>query len=316
MIIAKTPFRIALAGGSTDLESFLDVYGEGSVISFPCNLYTYITLFDDKLGFNAFDKKYIIAYSKRESIKDVSRIKNDIARIILKKYKIDPINVTFNSDIFSSNCGLASSSSYTISFLNAILKFKNINLSEIELCKEALNIEREFNPLTGQQDTFGCGIGGFKKINFFKNENPTFKLLNCDIFNRYNFSLIYTGVLRSSTKILKEIDPSKSYNLLKLVKDMERSIEKFEYKDFLSIIKEGWVKKKESNPNIVSNKKIQELDEALADNKSILAHRLCGAGNGGYFLAISDKKDKINLNKNRNIINISYEKEGARTSRF
>ena len=126
MIIAKTPFRISLAGGSTDLESFLDLYGQGSVISFPCNLYTYITIFDDKLGLNSYDKKYIIAYSKREAINQVDKIKNDIARIILKKYNVAPINATFNSDIFSSNCGLASSSSYTLSFLNAILGPTNL----------------------------------------------------------------------------------------------------------------------------------------------------------------------------------------------
>jgi D-glycero-alpha-D-manno-heptose-7-phosphate kinase len=316
MIIAKTPFRISLAGGSTDLESFLDLYGQGSVISFPCNLYTYITIFDDKLGLNSYDKKYIIAYSKREAINQVDKIKNDIARIILKKYNVAPINATFNSDIFSSNCGLASSSSYTLSFLNAILKFKELNYSEVDLCKEALSIEREFNPLTGQQDIFGCGIGGFKKIDFFKDKNPTFKYLNSDIFDRYDFSLIYTGILRSSTNILKQIDSRKSFSLLNLVQEMEIAIEKNRYKDFISIIKEGWIKKKESNPNIIADKVVKKIDQDLANDKSILAHRLCGAGNGGYFLVIKEKTSKINLNTNSNIINISYDKEGSRSYRF
>jgi D-glycero-alpha-D-manno-heptose-7-phosphate kinase len=316
MIIAKTPFRISLAGGSTDLESFLDIYKKGSVITFPCNLYTYVTIFDDKLGFNTFDKKYIVAYSKRESTKDINNIRNDIARVIFKKYNINPINATFNSDIFSSNCGLASSSSYTLSFLNAVLKFKNIKLSDIDLCKEALEIEREFNPLTGQQDIYGCGISGFKRINFFKNQHPTFKFLNCDIFEKYNFYLIYTGVLRSSTKILKHINPEKSYQLLNLVDYMEEAINKNDYKNFISIIKEGWIRKKESNKNIISNNKVAELDNELSNNKHILAHRLCGAGNGGYFLAITEKKCKIFLTNKPNTINISYDSQGSKCVKF
>jgi len=316
MIIAKTPFRISLAGGSTDLESFLDIYEKGSVITFPCDLYTYVTIFDDKLGLNTFDKKYIIAYSQRESVVNIDKIKNDIARIVFKRYNIEPINATFNSDIFSSNCGLASSSSYTLSFLNAILKFKNINLSDIDFCKEALEIERKFNPLTGQQDIYGCGISGFKRINFFKNQNPTFRFLNCDIFEKYNFYLIYTGVLRSSTKILKDINPEKSYQLLSLVDYMEEAINRNDYKNFISIIKEGWIKKKESNKNIISNPQIKKIDEELSSNKQILAHRLCGAGNGGYFLVVTEKKSKINLTNKPNILNISYDQEGPKCVKF
>ena len=60
MIISRCPLRISLVGGSTDLQEFIDHHGRGSVISLACNLYTYVTLFHDKNGFNTFFNKYII----------------------------------------------------------------------------------------------------------------------------------------------------------------------------------------------------------------------------------------------------------------
>lgn len=294
MIISKCPLRISLVGGSTDLEEFLDNNEYGSVISFPCNLYTYITLFEDKLGLNNLQKKYVIAYSKREETDNILSIKNNIARIIFKEYNIPPVNCTFNSDIFSSSSGLASSSSYTLSLLKAILKYKNINISNIEICKKALEIERQFNPLTGQQDIYGCGISGFKRMIFKKNQTPIFKYYNTNIFELFDFYLISSGITRSSTKILKKNDINKSKNLIDLVNQADLMIDKGDYSGLINIIKEGWIKKKESNPDIIANTTVNQIDQMLSNNKKIIAHRLCGAGNGGHFLFIT-KKNQSNI---------------------
>ena len=88
MLVAKCPLRISLAGGSTDLQSFIDTHGFGSVINFPCNLYTYITLFQDKYGYNK-QKKYIINYTRREEVDSLDEIKNDVARVVLEYFECD-----------------------------------------------------------------------------------------------------------------------------------------------------------------------------------------------------------------------------------
>ena len=81
MFISKCPVRISLAGGSTDLDAYLQKYNTGSVICFSANIYCYINLNTDKLGLNGLDNKYVINYMKREVVSSAEDIKNDIASI-------------------------------------------------------------------------------------------------------------------------------------------------------------------------------------------------------------------------------------------
>jgi len=307
MIVTKCPLRISLAGGSTDLQDFIDVYGRGAVISFPVNLYTYIILSSDISGYNKIFGKYIINYSIREEEDNIENIKNDIAREVLKYFNCEQVVCTFTSDILSSGSGLASSSSYTLSLVKAVSKFKNISLSDFEICKISLEIERKFNIHTGFQDIYGCGIGSLKRIDFTKNEDPKFTYLSQNIFNNLNMYLIFTNITRNSTELLSTVDLKSREKLLYLVDSLEESIKSDDRQSFFSIINEGWEKKKESSPFIVKNNKIKELDKTLKEDSNILAHRLCGAGNGGFFLVFT--KDKIN---NKNFIPISISEDGIK----
>ncbi len=78
MLIASCPLRVSLFGGSTDNPYFVKKYGKGSVISFTSNLKTYITLHEDKLGYNMEGNKYIVNYSKREETGCIADIQNEL----------------------------------------------------------------------------------------------------------------------------------------------------------------------------------------------------------------------------------------------
>ena len=94
MIIASTPLRISLLGGSTDLEDFIEFNGDGKVISFPINLYTYISINE------RYDGKFLVQYSKKEYVKSVSDIKNDVVRVVLEHFNIvTPLTITLTADI-------------------------------------------------------------------------------------------------------------------------------------------------------------------------------------------------------------------------
>ena len=170
MIISKCPLRISLAGGSTDLQAFIDEFGYGSVINFAADLHTYVTISTDRFGESSKNNKYIINYSRREEETEISKIKNDIARECFQHFNTPPNTSSLTADIFSSGSGLASSSSYLIAFIKALVTKNKINLSNKNICELALILERKFNPLTGYQDPYGCGIGGFKKININKKQ--------------------------------------------------------------------------------------------------------------------------------------------------
>jgi len=286
MIISKCPLRISLAGGSTDLQSYLDKYDYGAVITFTPNLYTYITLKPSST------KYYRIIYSSIDNCLEPDEIKNDIAREVIKYFNLPPVEIIFTSDIPSSGSGLASSSSYLIAMINAALAFMGETKTDLEIARLALDIEHIFNPLAGYQDVYGCIFPGLKRLNFNKNGLVNIEKYNPDIFDKYNFYLIPTELTRSSTNILTSLNIDKIHNLLESVHIIDRSIIDKNFNKIIEEINNGWKLKKETSPEII-NSKIKTLEHKLNQDKSILAKRLIGAGAGGYFLIITEKNQKI-----------------------
>jgi len=281
MFISSCPLRVSLFGGSTDNPFFVEKYGYGSVISFACNLKTYITLHQDKLGYNNEGGKYIINYSKREEVNDVRKIKNELIRIVLDYFRTPPVNVSMTSDAYSQGSGLASSSSYIIS---------------LEICEMAYKLELVMNPYCGYQDPYGCGVGGFKRIEFKKGGIVKYNFMNADIFREFDAHLVFTGITRNSKKVLKDVTANieKSRPLLEIVDKAHDSFYKKNYDEFLNLMNDSWVQKKKTSTTILKNNWIREMDKELFDNKSVFAHKLCGAGNGGFFLTFS-RKGELNI---------------------
>ena len=131
MIISKCPLRVSLVGGSTDLQSFIDKYGYGKVISFPISMYTYINLQESK------DRYYKINYSSQERWVNPNKIKNDIARELILYFNLPPITISFNADIPTTGSGLAASSSYMIAAIAAACKFKGLEWSQAKICRNS-----------------------------------------------------------------------------------------------------------------------------------------------------------------------------------
>jgi D-glycero-alpha-D-manno-heptose-7-phosphate kinase len=290
MIITRCPLRISLAGGSTDLDAFMDKFGNGSVVSFPCNLYTYIYLQKDRLGYN-HDGYYVINYSEKEMHKSIENIQNDIVREALKKFPVDPLGITFYSDIHSTGSGLGSSSSYMNCLLKALsmLKINSQGSDNYLICRLSYLIEKKFNCLLGQQDSYGCGIGGLKKMVFSKSKSPEINFISTNMFEEMYMFLIPTGVTRKSTNVLKTVS-FKDNKLLSLVSAMEECLKTNDYQSFHSIINEGWIKKKETSELIHKDLPVKNLDDLLSSDPEVLSHRLCGAGNGGFFLVFTQNK--------------------------
>jgi len=205
MIISSCPLRISLFGGSTDNPVFVEKYGYGSVISFTCDLKTYISLHEDKIGYNFQGHKYIINYSKREEVEYIGDIQNDLVRIVLNYFGCKPLTVSMTSDAYSQGSGLASSSSYIISLIKSISLFNNLNLTDVEICNLAYELELEMNPYCGYQDPYGCGIGGFKRIHFTNGGIIKYEFLSTNFFDEYDAHLVFTGVTRNSKNVLKDV---------------------------------------------------------------------------------------------------------------
>lgn len=291
MIISHCPLRISLFGGSTDNPFFVEKFGYGSVISFTCDLKTYVTISQDKFGFNRDQHKYIINYSRREEVSTIDEIENDVVRVVLDYFKMPPIQVTLTSDAYSQGSGLASSSSYIISLIKACTLFLDIQITDIEICKIAYELELKFNPYCGYQDPYGCGIGGFKKIEFLKGGIVKYDFLSTKLFDSYDMHLVFTGITRNSKNVLKDVTDNidKAKPLLVTLDKSYSAIYSNDYGKFLNYLNKSWIQKKKTSSTITENISIQEMDSFLNENDSVIAHKLCGAGNGGFFLVFSEK---------------------------
>ena len=306
MIIASCPLRISLFGGSTDNPFFVEKFGYGSVISFTCDLKTYVMISQDKFGFNKDQHKYIVNYSVREEVSTIEEIKNDVVRVVLEYFNMPPIQVTLTSDAYSQGSGLASSSSYIISLIKACILFLDIHMTDIEICKLAYELELKFNPYCGYQDPYGCGIGGFKKIEFIKGGIVKYDFLSTKLFQLYDMHLVFTGVTRNSRSVLKDVTDNidKAKPLLGTLDNSYKAIIQNDYGKFLNYLNKSWIQKKKTSSTITENISIQEIDTYLNENDTIIAHKLCGAGNGGFFLVFSEK-DSLNICYEYVKINIS-----------
>ena len=196
MIIASCPLRVSLFGGSTDNPYFVKEYGYGSVISFTSDLKTYVTLSQDKFGFNKKEHKYIINYSKREEVVCVDDIQNEVVRVVLDYFDMPPVHVMLTSDSYSQGSGLASSSSYIISLMEFVVCSMAIRCLTPTFVNWHINL-RQFNPYCGYQDPYGCGIGGFKRIEFMDDYRVKYEYLPQEFLDDYDMHLIFTESLET-----------------------------------------------------------------------------------------------------------------------
>jgi D-glycero-alpha-D-manno-heptose-7-phosphate kinase len=121
--------------------------------------------------------------------------------------------------------------------------------------------------------------GGIVKYDFF----PT------EFFKLYDAHLVFTGVTRNSKNVLKDVTDNidKSKPLLETVDNAYDALLQKDYGKFFNYLKKSWIQKKKTSSTITESSIIKEMDEQLNDNKTVIAHKLCGAGNGGFFLVFS-----------------------------
>lgn len=307
MIMASCPLRISLLGGSTDLEDFISYYKKGQVISFPVNLYTYVSIN------KRYDKRYLIQYSKTESVTKISDIKNDLVRIVLQYFNVDEyVTIALNADIPSHGSGLASSSSFIISLIKAVSVFKDIELSDYEICDIALELEREFNPLVGRQDPLGCGLKGFKHL-FFTPDNTKITFFTNDYFNNHNLYLIpISDNGRKSTNILKSLDLKERKAIYDKADYGIELLNTNNFTEFNSLVLDSWEQKKKTSP-LITNTNALILEDEIKKSSIQSWYKVCGAGGGGYLLLIQEKNTpKFGLLEKNSYIQVNIDNRGIR----
>ena len=300
MIIARSPLRITLGGGGTDLPSYYEKFG-GFLIAAAIDKYVYITLHD------TFVPDLIVKYSELERVEEASKLKHPIIREAFGLLGSDgrSLELTSMADI-PAGTGLGSSGSFTTALLKALHAHKKNLVHPADVAAQACEIEldRLKEPI-GKQDQYIAAYGGITCFKFLENgkvEAWPLKLSNETRNNlEDNLLLFFTGYSRSASAILKEQDTkSKSDDKsmienLHFVKDLglqsQKALEGGDLKEFARLLDVHWQRKKQRSGGM-SNPKINEwYDLAMANGA--LGGKLIGAGGGGFLMFYAEEKTKL-----------------------
>src|SRR5476651_1593089 len=210
MIITRSPLRISLGGGRTDLPSYYREHG-GFLVAAAIDKYVYIT------QHRTFQQEIIIKYSKLERVTSVDQVEHPIVREALRLTGVtEPhLELTSMADI-PGGTGLGSSGSFTTALLKALHTYKKNIIHPAELAEQACDIElNKLGEPIGKQDQYIAAIGGITAFTFHQDGRVEFrpaKISEDTLFNlEDNLLLFFTGYSRSASGILKDQnDRSKS----------------------------------------------------------------------------------------------------------
>jgi D-glycero-alpha-D-manno-heptose-7-phosphate kinase len=301
MIITRSPLRISLGGGGTDLPSYYLEHG-GFVISAAINRYVYITLHQ------IFRPELIVKYSKMESVERVADLKHPIVREALRMVLGEDasyLEMTSMSDI-PAGTGLGSSGSFTTALLTALHTLNSTVIGRRDLAEQACHIEidRLREPI-GKQDQYIAAYGGVQCLHFGTDGEVIVEPLAASAETLYNLEdnlvLFFTGYTRSASAILEEQDTKSKQKdsgmaqNLHFIKDLgmesRKVFERGDVRAFGEIMHSHWEHKKKRSSGM-SNPKIDEWYDAGRASGAI-GGKLIGAGGGGFLMFYAE--DKVRL---------------------
>jgi len=313
MLITRTPLRISIGGGGTDLPSYYERFG-GFLISAAIDRYIYVTIN------RTFTDDYFLKYSALERVKRVDDIQHPIIREALRLHPVGPaLEIVSMADI-PSGTGLGSSGSFTVGLLRALYGFKREHASAREVADEACSIEIEkLDRAVGKQDQYIAAFGGLTCFEFQRDGHVRVSPLKIpeaalrDL--EEHLLMFFTGYSRDAEHVLaeqrqrsKQEDPAMLDNL-HYVKELgltiKTALEAGDCVRFGELMHRHWSHKAKRSARM-SNDRINRCYDLGRANGAI-GGKLVGAGGGGFLLFYA--RDRISLRE-------AMAKEGLTEVRF
>ena len=300
MIITRSPLRVSLGGGGTDLPSYYREHG-GFLIAAAIDKYVYITLH------RRFVEGFLLKYSRLEEAATIDEIKHPVIREALKLAGVQERNleITSMADI-PTGTGLGSSGSFTTALLKAFHALRKNLVHPSELAEQACQIELEkLGEPIGKQDQYISAYGGitcFKFLSDGRVEAWPLKVSEETLFNlEDNLLLFFTGYSRSASAILKEQDDKSKQadkamvDNLHFVKELGQqsrlALERDDLDEFARLMDVHWQHKKQRSRSM-SNQDIDSwYDHAMGNGA--LGGKVIGAGGGGFLMFYADDKARL-----------------------
>lgn len=289
MVISRTPFRVSLAGGGSDLPDYYR-HGSGAVVSMAIDRYMYVTVN------RRFDASLRVSYTRTEIVERVDDLHHDLIREALKRSGLTAgIEVTTIADL-PAGIGLGSSSTLTVGVLNALYAMRGTRRTPGELAREACEIEIDVlgHPI-GKQDQYIAAYGGLQFFRFDPDgtvaAHPVISTARTRQRLIGSLMLFYTGVARDAGSVLGEArqrlrDTREARALVAAqagaAKTLRDGLGRGRVTALGPMLHEGWEKKKQM-ASTVSNRTIDGHYDA-ARRAGAVGGKVSGAGGGGCLL--------------------------------
>ncbi len=309
MIVTRTPVRVSLGGGGTDLASYYSRYG-GFLMAAAVNKHVYVMVN------KRFTDSIRVSYARTETVDDVADIKHPIVREGLKMLDLKGgLEITTVADV-PANSGLGNSGSFSVGLLHALHAYKREAVGLQELAEEACRLEIDLlKEPVGKQDQYMAAFGGIKCLTFEKDGTVNVEPLalpagTLDELEK-NLLFFYTGITRRAAEILPEQKEACERNdrqvteSLHLIKEIgyqtREALQSGDVRRFGALLDEHW-RVKRTLSGKVSNSAIDRWYETARANGAI-GGKIMGAGGGGFFMFYAHEKNSLRQ---------ALEKEGLR----
>lgn len=303
MIITRTPLRIPLGGGGTDLPTYYSRYG-GALLGAAIDKYVYITIN------RRFEESIRVSYSQTEIADSVDEIKHPLVREALKLLRLShSLEIVSIADL-PANTGLGSSSSFTVGLLHALHALKRESVGPQQLAEEAFHIEVErLGEPIGKQDQYMAAYGGVTALQIACSGTVAARHLPLpeDVMQQFesDVMLFYTGIKRGAGDVL--VDQSQAvtrgdeevaqslHEIKAIGRQVEEALIDGDVTRFGALLHQHWLTKKRMSAKISSDHIDRWYDLALQHGAT--GGKLMGAGGGGFFMFHVRNGDKARLRK-------------------
>ncbi|MBZ5695593.1 MAG: galactokinase [Acidobacteriia bacterium] len=297
MIITRTPFRLTLGGGGTDLPSFYREHG-GFILAVGIDKYMYLAV-----NTPIVDDKIRVRYSQSELVDNVDQVDHTLAREALRHFDITTgIEIVSIADI-PAGTGLGSSSCYMVGLLNALHALMQSQATPWQLAEEACHIELDVlgKPI-GKQDQYMAAFGGLTMLEISTDGvvRAMPLALSVDLVEALenNLLLFFTGETRNAAAILQQQDQGTRQrdavvvSSLREIKDIgveiRDSIVQGDLRRFGELLDVHWQSKKRLSSG-VTNPQIDAWYE-LAKHHGAVGGKISGAGGGGFLMLYCEER--------------------------
>jgi len=300
LIIARSPLRISLGGGGTDVPSYYEKY-EGFLIAAAINKYVYVT------AMRPFNEGIYLKYSNIEQVRLVEQVAHPIIREALREMRLrtPQIEITTLADV-PSGTGLGSSGSFTTALLSCLFTHYRRSIQTKELAELACEIEinRLSEPI-GKQDQYIAAFGGITEFTFQRDGSVLSQPLNVSMETTHdledNLLLFFTGQSRSASSILvDQVNKSKSENQemienLNYIKELglrsKSALLEGNTLEFGRLMHEHWERKRLRTKGM-SNPFIDDAYQ-YAIQEGAVGGKVVGAGGGGFLLLYASNRQRL-----------------------